>query len=104
MTESRDERDAVPSIHTGSYTECMSSTAETTIRLPVELRDAIRAEASSRGLKQADVIALALRELGQAEFLRSVSSVRWDDEAAAEAREWDDAPLATGLDPWEPGA
>ena len=79
----------------------MSLVEETTIRVPVILRDQIRAEATSRGLKQADLLSLALRELEQADFLRSVAAVHWDEEATAEARAWDDAHL-TSLDPWTP--
>lgn len=81
----------------------MSTVDDTTIRVPVALRDHIKQEASKRGVKQATLIELALRELAQAEFLRAVSAVEWDDDARAEAREWDDADLAT-LDPWEPHA
>lgn len=74
------------------------------IRVPVDLRDLVRSEAARRGVTQSDVLTLAMRELAQAEFLREVAAVRWDDEATAEAREWDDADLAGPLDPWEPEA
>jgi len=80
----------------------MSSVEETTIRVPVTLRDQIRSGAAERRLKQADYIGLALRELKQAEFLRSVAATAWDQDALTEAREWDQADLSTGLDPWEP--
>ncbi|MDR2566080.1 MAG: hypothetical protein LBC97_08490 [Bifidobacteriaceae bacterium] len=79
----------------------MRSAEETTIRVPVAIRDEIKAEASRLGVKQADLLSLALRELKQAQFLRSVAAVEWDDEAAAEAAEWDAAGLAGELDPWE---
>jgi len=77
----------------------MSIAEETTIRVPVSLRDQIRSGAAERRLKQSDFISLALRELEQAEFLRTVAATNWD----AGAREWDDADLSTGMDPWEPG-
>ena len=80
----------------------MSATEETTIRVPVSLRNQIRSEAAQRRLKQADLISLALRELEQAEYLRAVAATDWDGEAAAEARQWDEADLSTELDPWEP--
>ena len=81
----------------------MSPTLETTIRVPGELRDRLKAEAGRRGATQADVIVLALRELKQAEFLRAVAAVEWDAEAAAEAREWDAADLGGDpVDPWAP--
>lgn len=60
------------------YTWRMSVVEETTIRVPVQLRDQIRAGAAERRLKQADFIRLALRELEQAEFLRSVTATAWD--------------------------
>ena len=72
------------------------------IRVPTDLRDRVRSEATKRGITQSDVLALAMRELEQAEFLRAVAAVRWDADAVAEAREWDDADLSTSLDPWEP--
>ena len=84
------------------YTECMSITDETTIRVPVSLRDLIRSQAASHGLKQADLLSLALRELEQAEFLRSVAAVPWDETPDAEAQTWDDAELVSSLDPWQP--
>lgn len=80
----------------------MSGSAETTIRVPVALRSRIKAQAARRGMKQADLIDLALRELDQADFLRAVAAVHWDDEAIAEAREWDEADLSGSLDSWEP--
>lgn len=80
----------------------MSSPGETTIRVPTSLRERIKVEAARRGLKQADLIELALRELDQAEFLRAVSTVDWDEEAVAEARDWDEAELSGPMDPWEP--
>jgi hypothetical protein len=83
----------------------MSAVRETTIRVPVGLRDQIKVEAGRRGLRQADLLALALRELDQAEFLRAVEAADWEGEADAEAtaedREWDDADLTGPLDPWE---
>jgi len=79
----------------------MSITEETTIRVPVALRDQIRTQATIRGLKQADLLTLALRELEQADFLRSVAEVHWD-ETDPETREWEDADLTEPLDPWEP--
>lgn len=78
----------------------MTVSEETTIRLPVALRDQIRAQARSHGLRQADLLGLALRELQQAEFLRAVAVVDWDDEA--DSQEWDEADLAADLDPWQP--
>ena len=78
----------------------MSRAAETTIRVPVNLRERIKAEAASRGMTQADLVDLALRELDQAEFLRALAAVEWDDEAIVEAREWDESDLAGSLDPW----
>jgi len=81
----------------------MSTTEETTIRVPVALRDQIRTQATIRGLKQADLLTLALRELEQADFLRSVAEVHWD-EVDAETREWEDADLTGLLDPWEPAS
>ena len=87
--------------HTGEYTWCMSTMEETTIRVPVSLRDQIRSGAAQRRLKQADFISLALRELEQAEFLRAVAATDWGD-ATTEAREWDEADLSAGIDPWEP--
>jgi len=80
----------------------MSLVEESTIRVPVSLRDQIRSGAAQRRLKQADFIRLALRELEQAEFLRRVAAVNWDDETITEAQEWDQAHLSGGLDPWEP--
>ena len=77
---------------------------ETMIRVPATLRDQIRSQAAAHGLKQADLLRLALRELEQAEFLRSVASIKWDDEAQAESQAWDDAELSTPLDPWAPDA
>ena len=74
------------------------------IRVPVSLRDRVRFEASRRGVTQADVLALAMRELAQADFLRAVAAVQWDEEAVAEAREWDGAHLSGSLDPWQPQA
>ena len=82
----------------------MAPVGETTIRVPSALRDHIRTEANARGLKQADLIELALRELEQADFLKRVAGVEWDDEALAEAKAWDDAAIATALDPWVPTA
>ena len=79
-----------------------SSAEETTIRVPVALRDQVRIEATARGIKQSDVIALALRELQQADFLRRVAEVEWGQGAQHEAKQWDDAELAASLDPWEP--
>lgn len=78
----------------------MSIAAETTIRVPVGLRDHIRTQAAAHGLNQAEFLHLALRELEQAEFLRSVAETDWDDDA--DTRAWDDADLSTALDPWEP--
>lgn len=86
------------------YTERMSVGRETTIRVPVVLRERIKAEAAKRGVNQAQLVEIALRELDQAEFLRSVEAVDWDDEAEDEAREWDAADLSGDLDPWEPSA
>ena len=80
----------------------MSVTQETTIRVPVTLRDKIRLGAAERSIRQADFIDLALRELEQAEFLRAVSEVAWDEEPAAEARQWDETDLSAELDPWDP--
>ncbi|MCL2471409.1 MAG: hypothetical protein FWF25_06685 [Propionibacteriaceae bacterium] len=80
----------------------MSPSEETTIRVPVSLRDQIRSGAVERRLKQADFISLALRELEQAEFLRSVAAIEWDDEAVRESQEWDEANLDSAMDPWEP--
>jgi hypothetical protein len=77
------------------------SAAETTIRVPVRLRERIKTAAARRGMKQADLVELALTELDQAEFLRSVAAVDWDEEAAAEAREWDEAGLDGSVDPWD---
>ncbi|MDR1152890.1 MAG: hypothetical protein LBK72_10560 [Bifidobacteriaceae bacterium] len=86
----------------------MSTAHETTIRVPVSLRDRIRIEAGKRRLRQSDLLALALRELDQAEFLRAVEAANWDAdadaEAAAENRAWDDADLTGPLDPWDPEA
>ena len=78
----------------------MSIAEETTIRVPVGLRDQIRLEAASHGLKQADLIRLALRELEQADFLRRVAATEWDDHA--DEQTWDKADLVAPLDPWEP--
>jgi len=78
----------------------MSVIQETTIRVPVALRDLIRREAGARGLRQADLLRLALNELEQAEFLRSVAATAWDD--APENRDWDDADLVSPPDPWQP--
>lgn len=80
---------------------CMKA-PETTIRVPVSLRERIRSAAARRGLKQAELVELALTELDQAEFLRSVAAVEWDEEADSEAREWDEAGLEGPLDPWDP--
>ncbi|MCL1898463.1 MAG: hypothetical protein FWG16_06545 [Micrococcales bacterium] len=80
----------------------MSAVEETTIRVPMDLRNQIRTGAAERRLKQADFISLALRELEQAEFLRQVAAVNWDDEAIAEAKQWDQAGLSVGMDPWAP--
>ncbi|MCL2787038.1 MAG: hypothetical protein FWD59_00820 [Micrococcales bacterium] len=80
----------------------MSVVQETMIRVPASLRDRIRSGAAERRLKQADYISLALRELEQAEFLRAVAATEWDDQAVVEAREWDEADLSTGIDPWDP--
>ena len=54
------------------------------------------------GLRPSTVIELALRELEQAEFLRSVAAIEWDDEAEAEARAWDEAGSEDPIDPWDP--
>lgn len=86
---------------TAAYTKCMSE-ADTTMRVPVELRDRIRRAASQRGLKQSALVELALRELEQAEFLRSVAAVQWDEAARDEADDWDAADLAESTDPWAP--
>lgn len=80
----------------------MSPIDDTTIRVPISLRERIKAEATKRGLRQADLVELALRELAQADFLRAVAAVEWDDETIAEARVWDEADLSGPLDPWEP--
>ena len=80
----------------------MSVLEETTIRVPVSLRDRIRTGAAEHRLKQADFIRLALRELEQAEFLRTVAETTWDNQAIAEAQDWDDADLISELDPWSP--
>lgn len=77
----------------------MSTVEETTIRVPVALRDQIRVAAADYHLKQADLLRLALKELKQAEFLRAVAATTWDDENG-EAAAWDAADLAR-LDPWE---
>jgi Arc/MetJ-type ribon-helix-helix transcriptional regulator len=80
----------------------MQGTPETTIRVPVTLRERLRDHVRERGLKNADVIALALRELEQAEFLRAVAAVEWDAAAGAEADEWDEADRGkVAPDPWE---
>jgi len=86
-----------------AYTKCMSITEETTIRVPVALRDQIRTQATERGLKQADLLTLALRELEQADFLRSVAEVDWGG-SDVEAHDWDEAELTGLLDPWEPAS
>lgn len=81
---------------------CMSAGAlETTIRVPIALRDRIREVAEKRGVKQSEAIELAFRELAQADFLRSVASVEWDAEAVAEALEWDDAAIDAPLEKWD---
>jgi len=80
----------------------MSLVDETTIRLPVTLRDQIRSEAAAHGVRQADLLRLALRELEQAEFLRTVATTIWDDETIMGAQEWQDASLTDLADPWEP--
>ena len=54
------------------------TSGETTIRVPVFLRERVKAEAARSGLTQADLIELARRELDQAEFLRAVGAVEWD--------------------------
>lgn len=72
------------------------------MRVPVELRDRIRRAASQRGLKQSALVELALRELEQAEFLRAVAAVQWDEAARDEADDWDAADLAQIADPWAP--
>ena len=78
----------------------MSVVPETTIRVPIDLRDSIRAEAAARRIRQADLLRLALRELEQAEFFRSVAATAWEGEA--EAVSWEEADLVAALDPWEP--
>jgi len=45
--------------------------------------------------------AAARAELKQAEFIRAVAATNWDT-SDNEAHAWDDATLASGLDPWEP--
>lgn len=80
----------------------MSTAEETTIRVPVSLRERIKVAAAKHGMRQADLVELALRELDQAEFVRAVAAVEWDSEATAEAREWDEADLGGPADPWEP--
>lgn len=87
--------------HADGYTQCMSHSTDTTIRLSAALRDRIKEAAAKRGVKQSTVIELGLRELEQSEFLRSVAAVEWDDEAAAEADEWEDADLTGPFDPWD---
>ncbi|MCL1907684.1 MAG: hypothetical protein FWG08_07255 [Propionibacteriaceae bacterium] len=82
----------------------MSIVQETTIRVPVDLRDKIKAGATERRLRQAEYIDLAIKELEHAEFLRAVAAIEWDEEAIAEAREWDDAPLVANLEPWDPSS
>ncbi|MDR1295211.1 MAG: hypothetical protein LBK59_09730 [Bifidobacteriaceae bacterium] len=79
----------------------MSAGQETTIRVPTGLRDQIKGEARRRGLKQAELLAVALRELQQAEFLRAVAAADWGGATRTEDRQWDDADLAGPLDPWE---
>jgi len=82
----------------------MSGHSAAMIRVPVDLRDLVRSEAARRGVTQSDVLTLAMRELAQADFLRAVAAVQWDDEAVDEAHEWDEADLSGPLYPWEPGA
>lgn len=79
----------------------MSLTSETTIRLPIGLRDRIKQAAAERGVKQSTLIELALRELDQAEFLRSVAATEWDTEAMLDADDWENADLAGPIDPWD---
>lgn len=69
----------------------------TTIKVPSELRDRIRVEATARHQSQAEFLALAINELKQAEFIRAVQAQRPDDEYLAEFREWQDADLAAPL-------
>jgi len=78
----------------------MSPPAESSIRVPSVLRDHIRQAAAKRGLKQAELLERALRELEQADFLRQVAETAWDDDTLAEAKAWDEADLASNLDPW----
>ena len=49
------------------------------------------------------MLTLALRELEQADFLKSVAEIQWD-EADTETRDWQDADLTGPLDPWEPAS
>jgi predicted transcriptional regulator len=80
------------------------SITETTIRVPGTLRDKVKAMAAHQGMTQAELIDRALRELEQAEFLRSVAATEWDAHADAETSAWDSSDLAGGMDPWQPRA
>ncbi|MCL2788242.1 MAG: hypothetical protein FWD59_07080 [Micrococcales bacterium] len=75
----------------------------TTIKVPSDLRDFIRAEAAKAGTTQADYVAQAVRELSQRGFLRAAAEQRPDDEYVREARQWDNADLAAPMrdDPGE---
>ena len=78
----------------------MAPSTDSSIRVPSVLRDRIRQAAARRGLKQAELLERALRELEQADFLRQVAATTWDDAALAEAKAWDDADLVSNVDPW----
>ncbi|MDR2113722.1 MAG: hypothetical protein LBO75_00390 [Bifidobacteriaceae bacterium] len=80
----------------------MNTGPDTTIRVSCSLREQVKAHAAQRGIKQADLIALALRELEQTEFLRAVAATEWDLESESEAKAWDGSDLAGGLEPWSP--
>lgn len=65
----------------------------TTIKVPTELRDRVKAAASS-GESQADTIARALDRLERAQFLEAMARQVPDAEYLAEAAQWERASLA----------
>ena len=69
----------------------------TTVKVPSDLRDLIRAEAAKAGTTQAEYIAQAVREMRQRGFLRAAAAQRPDDEYLRETRQWDNLDLAAPM-------
>jgi len=69
----------------------------TTVKVPAELRDRIKAHAADHDESQSDYIERAVRELEYREWLTRVEAFVPDETYLAEARAWDEADLSDPL-------